>query len=154
MLSVCMSIKQKCVNTDKLRQLGINIMCHIRTNWPWVPINPSLHQMCAHSWQLFQFAHPDPIVVYTEQSQEHWNKHVTRFKSGTGARARQCSVKANIHDIFARMLHMSNPLVASKKRISICGKCGETGHGAKSIVHHRQTSGDKDEVLLTDIYEM
>ena len=37
-------------------------------------INPSLHHMCAYSWQLFQISHPDPIAVFTEQSQEHWNK--------------------------------------------------------------------------------
>ena len=158
MLSVCLNTKPKYVNTDKLRQLGIDIMSHVKTSWPWVPINPSLHQMCAHSWQLFQIAHPDPIAVFSEQSQEHWNKHVSRFKSGTGTRARQCSVKANIQDIFTRMLHMSHPLVASKKRIVTCGKCGETGHGAKSRVYHGQASGDQstneDELLLRDIYIM
>ena len=38
---------------------------------------------------------------------------------------------------------MSHPLVASKKRIITCGKCGETGHGAKSRVYHGQASGDQ-----------
>ena len=51
------SINQE--STLKLKQLGID-MSHIRTKFldstgnPWVPINPSLHSMCAHSWQLFQ----------------------------------------------------------------------------------------------------
>ena len=66
-------------------------------------------------------------------------------------------IKSNIHDIFARMLYMSNPLVASKKRTITCGKCGEIGHGAKSKVYNGHSNGaenmviDEDEVLLRDI---
>ena len=154
MISVCLSTRPKLVNTEKLRQLGIDIMSHIRSKWPWVPINPSLHQMCAHSWQLFMMTYPEPIAIYSEQSQEHWNKHLSRFKSGTGARARQHSVKTNINDVFARMLHLSNPLVASKKRSITCGKCGELGHGAKSQIHHGDDNLNiNEEDSLFHLYE-
>lgn len=112
LLSVCSSTSKKCVNTEMIRQLGIEIMSHLRTKFldnrgqPWVVISPSLHQMCAHSWQLFQISFPKPIIIYSEQSQEAWNKYISKFKSGTGARARQHSVKYNIQDTFKRMLHM------------------------------------------------
>ncbi|CAL4064922.1 unnamed protein product [Meganyctiphanes norvegica] len=48
------------VNTNKLKQLGIDIMSHIKTKFinvkgeEWVPINHSLHLMCAHSWELLK----------------------------------------------------------------------------------------------------
>ena len=55
-LSACL-VTRSGMNTLKLRQLGIDIMSHshIRTAFinnghPWIPINPSLHAMCAHSW--------------------------------------------------------------------------------------------------------
>ena len=72
-------------------------MSHIRTKFlnkgnGWVSINPSLHAMCAHSWELYKIC-SGPIAQYSEQAQEHWNKFVTRYKSGSGARARQHSVK-------------------------------------------------------------
>ena len=80
-------------------------MSHIRTEFLdstgnlWVSINPSLHSMCAHSWQLFQIC-STPIAVYSEQAQEHWNKFVTLFKSGGGARLRQHSMCAHNWQLF------------------------------------------------------
>ena len=110
---------QENVDTQKLRQLGIDIMSHIQTNFlnqkgqPWVNINPTLHAMCAHAWQLFQIFNV-PISVYSEQAQEHWNKFIVKYKSGPGARARQHNIKDNLADIFRRMLLMTNPMIASK----------------------------------------
>ena len=54
MLTVCLGTK-KLLRTAKLWQLGKDIMSHIRTAFlnseslPWIPMNPSLHTMCAHS---------------------------------------------------------------------------------------------------------
>ena len=39
-------------------------------------------------------------LQYSEQSQEHWNKYMTRFKSGAGACARQHGVSVNLVDIY------------------------------------------------------
>ena len=75
MLTVCLS-ERPGINTDSLKQLGIDIMYHIRTAFfdekgkPWIPINPSLHSMCAHSWELFKMS-SGPIVIFSEQAQEH-----------------------------------------------------------------------------------
>ena len=148
MMSICLSTKSKSVNIDKLKQLGID-----NNGKPWVYINPSLHKMCAHSWELFKMNYPQPIAEFSEQSQEHWNKFVTRFKSGTGARARQHSVKVNIKDTFTRMLQMSHPLVAVKKRSITCGICGEIGHSGRSKIHHGndKNANTDDEILKKDI---
>ena len=97
--------------------------------------------------------HPQPIADFSEQSQEHWNKYISKFKSGSGARTRQHSVKVNIKDTFARMLQMSHPLVAVRKRTMICGICGEYGHSARSKVHHGDDNKEKsnDALLMKDI---
>ncbi|CAL4131834.1 unnamed protein product, partial [Meganyctiphanes norvegica] len=144
------------VNIDKLKQLGIDIMYHIRTKFldhkgnAWVPINPSLHSMCAHSWELFQIC-SGPIMQYSEQAQEHWNKFVSRYKSGPGARARQHGVRININDIFARMLIMTHPVVANKRRLITCSHCHQIGHSSRSLAHHSY-GPIKEERALIDSY--
>ena len=124
-------------DTEKLRDLGIKIMSDLKTQFlnhngkPWISINPSLHSMCAHACQLYQFC-SGPIAQYSEQAQEHWNKQITRYKSGCGARARQHGVSVNLADIFGRMLMKTHPVVAAEKRQIRCGKCFKLGHSARS----------------------
>ncbi|CAL4224804.1 unnamed protein product [Meganyctiphanes norvegica] len=157
MLSVCLSSKSG-VNIEKLRQLGIDLMSHLRTKFlasngnAWILINPSLHSMCAHSWQLYQIC-SSSISVYSEQAQEHWNKFVASFKSGVGARARQHSVKVNLLDIFSRMLIMTHPVVATKHREIKCSVCNDLGHTARSKIHANSYGPyDEDQSLINDCY--
>ena len=154
MLSVCLGLRSD-VNVDKLRQLGINIMSHIRTAFmkdgiPWVPINPSLHSMCSHSWELFSMF--GVIAIYSEQAQEHWNKYVRNLKSGNGCRARQTSVKLNIHDVFVRMLRMTHPVVVAKQRKLLCTVCGQTGHTARSKMHSNVHEIAQSDDNILDLY--
>ena len=140
MLRVTQSTK-KGVHTTKLRQLGIDIMSHVRSAFldhlgqPWINITPSLHAMCAHSWQLIDILDA-PVALYSEQAQEHWNKYLAKYKSGVATRARQHSVRINILDIFQRMMAMTHPKVASKRRRIICQTCKKEGHTAFSKKHH------------------
>ena len=46
---------------------------------------------------------------------EGWNKHVRPFQNGPCARARQISVKKNIHEIFRCMLIVSNSHVQDRR---------------------------------------
>ena len=75
-----------------------------------------------------------PVDIYTEQAQEHWNKFLTKLKSGPCARVRQHDVSVNITDIFQRMLgnmlSTTHPIIASKKRKVICNLCTKEGHSA------------------------
>ena len=110
------------IDTKKLKQLGIDIMSHIRSKFldhrgqPWVRMNPSLHAMCAHSWQLVDILNA-PLMLYSEQAQEHWNKYITKYKSGASQRARQHNVGLNIFDIFKRMFLMTHPQVSSRRKV-------------------------------------
>ena len=92
----------------------------------------SVHTMCAHYWELFQINDCSPIAEYSEQSSEHWNKHIRNIKSGAGCRARQTSIQVNTHDIFVRISIRSHPFIALKKRIFKCSKCSFFGHTAMS----------------------
>ena len=89
------------VVSTKLKQLGIDIMSHVRSKFvdhlgqPWVNVNPSLHAMCGHAWQLVEVLSV-PVAMYSEQAQEHWNKYLTKYKSGPCARARQHDVSDNL----------------------------------------------------------
>ncbi|CAL4126706.1 unnamed protein product, partial [Meganyctiphanes norvegica] len=100
-----LSITQQCdmtriVKVDMVKQLGQQLMVFYKQNFQFAMISPSVHQMCAHSWELFSLTDGFPIAVYAEQSVEAWNKHIRAFKSGPSARARQCSIKLNTLDIF------------------------------------------------------
>ena len=109
------------VNIDAVKELGIELMIHLKTSFrdengnPWVSIINSVHQMCGHCWEMFRMNDGLSISMWSENPLESWNKHVRSFQSGTAARARQMSVKQNIHDIFRRMLIMSHPYIVAVK---------------------------------------
>ena len=116
-MNVCLSVAEsvdtsKSVNVEKLKIHCHETMLHITLHFPWVRITPSVHQMLAHNWELFEITEGAPIAVWSECAVEAWNKHVRNFRCGAGCRARQNSVENNISDIFVRMLVTSAPAVA------------------------------------------
>ena len=145
-------------NTGKLRHLGIDVMYQIRTAFldekgkSWNPISSSLHSMYAHSWEIFETS-SGPIVTFSEQSREHWNKYMVRFKSGCGACGRRHSIRENMHDILARMLQISNPLVVHRKRKVRCTVWGCLGHSARAKLHRGADSIlGQDDSQITALY--
>ncbi len=62
------------VDPAKVKEFGYNLMIHHRQTIPWANISQSVHQMCAHSWELFLITDGKPIARYSEQSGESWNK--------------------------------------------------------------------------------
>ena len=71
-------------------------MVHIKEAFPFAMISSSVHQMSAHSGQLFELTEGKSIAVYAEQCGEAWNKHIRAYKSGPSSRARQCSIETNV----------------------------------------------------------
>ena len=95
-------------------------MVHLKNNLnekgeSWVMIIPTVHQTCAHSWEMFQMNGGKCIAKWSENPLESWNKSVRAFQSSVAARARQNSMRNNINDILTRMLIMSNPEITTKK---------------------------------------
>ena len=77
----------------------------------------------------------NPIVIYSEQPSEAWNKFVRSYKSGTSCKARQISIQLNIRDVFVRILNKTHPLIALKRRMLKCSQClalENTVRGCKS----------------------
>lgn len=145
-LTVVQSTNNRLVCVDKLKELGIELMLHLKNNFlddkglSWVMIIPTFHQMSAHSWELFQWNGSQSISRWSESPLESWNKHVRSFQSGPAARSRQLSIKDNIRDVFRRMLITSHPEIASKRPRPCCSICGEVGHTARSSRHKEKSS--------------
>ena len=91
-------------------------MIHIALHFPWVRVSPSVHQMLAHNWELFEMMNGSPIARWSESGLEAWDKHIRNFQSGARCRACQNSVKNNIQDIFVRMLITSAPAIATARQ--------------------------------------
>lgn len=160
LLQVTQSVNNsKVVKIDEVKAMGIELMMHIKNSFldengnSWIMIIPTIHQLCAHSWEMFQLNQGKSIAMWSENPLESWNKHVRSFQSGPAARARQMSVKTNIYDIFRRMLITSHPIIASKRLRPFCRICGEEGHSARSAKHRRGALPTGNEQMkLADMY--
>eukprot|EP00112_Aurelia_sp_Birch-Aquarium-sp1_P004598 Seg1522.2 transcript_id=Seg1522.2/GoldUCD/mRNA.D3Y31 product="Major antigen" protein_id=Seg1522.2/GoldUCD/D3Y31 len=102
-LNVCLAVSEsvdqsQTVNIERFRNHCYDTMIHLAIHFPWVKVSPSVHQMLAHNWQLFQMLEGKPIAVWSESGLEAWNKHIRNFRSGAGCRARQTSVRENLED--------------------------------------------------------
>ena len=159
-LSITQAVTSKRVNPEKLKILGIELMVHIKSSFldergnPWIMIIPSVHQMCAHSWELFKINNGTSISKWSENPLESWNKYVRSFQSGPAARARQCSVKDNLKDVFTRMVIRSHPAIADKYPRPLCSLCGEVGHTARSIRHRRLNVPTCEKTTIDSVYEL
>ena len=142
----------KVVNVEMVRILGQNLMVHFKQSFPFAMISPSVHQMAAHSWELFLMTEGRPIATYAEQSGESWNKHIRAYKSGPASRARQCSIRLNTRDIFARMLVQSHPITASKRMVLLCKRCNKHGHTVRSCPMNLATVRDNEQSFIDSCY--
>ena len=103
------------VDPKTVMEFGIAFMIHVQSSFPWVYFSPSVHQMSAHSWELFEMNGGKPVSMWSEQGSEAWNKYIRAWKSGTSSRSRQYNIKDNIYDVFRRMLITTHPSVAYRK---------------------------------------
>lgn len=146
------SDSSKVVIPGMVQKLGQDLMVHYKTHFPFAMLTPSIHQMCAHSWELFTMAGGAPIAVYAEQSGEAWNKHIRSFKSGPAARARQCSIRKNTQDIFTRMLVQTHPIIAAKRKLNQCKRCEKYGHTVRSCPLKKQMDLDEERIFIESCY--
>ena len=146
------------IDCSQVKALGIDIMHHIKTCFldekgnSWVMITPSIHQLCAHTWQLFDMNGGKSIGRWSENPLESWNKSIRSFQSGPAARARQNSMKNNLHDILKRMLIRSHPSIAAKYPRSTCSICGEIGHTARSSRHKLSSVPSQEDAIIASFY--
>ena len=138
------------VNPEEVKDVGYELMIFHKQSFPWAMISPSVHQMCAHSWELFVLTGGTPIAKYSEQSGESWNKFIRAYKSGTSSKSRQMSVQLNTHDIFCRLMIRTHPLIATKKRMLSCSRCQRFGHtvrgckaGVETVLSEEQAAVQK-----------
>ena len=122
------------------------------TNGSGPAAGPDLDQKCAHSWELFSLTDGKLIALCAEQSGEAWNKHIRAYKSGPGARTRQCSIKKNTQDIFTRMMIQSHPKIAAKRKVSHCSRCLKHGHTVCSCPRNVMSVLDEEKSFIESCY--
>ena len=145
---------QNKVDPAKVRALGHDLMVFHKETFPWAMISPTVHTMCAHYWELFDINNGDPIAVYSEQSGEHWNKHIRNFKSGAACRARQQNIQANTRDIFVRIFIKSHPNIALKRRVLKCSRCNIFGHTVRSCKSTMQSCVTNERFEIESCYDL
>ena len=155
--NVLLSITQhvdstKLVDPEKVKDLGYGLMIHHKQSFPFAMISPSVHQMCAHSHELFRLTNGEPIAQYSEESGESWNKFIRAYKSGTSCKARQMSIKVNTRDIFCRLMIRTHPLIASKKRMLLCTTCGLFGHTCRSCKEGVEKVQSEEEFMKNNCF--
>ena len=121
-----------------------SVQVHIKSNFAWVYMFPTVHQMLGHNWELLAITNGKPIGVWSETGLEEWNKHIRSYRQGVACRARQTSVTDNISDILRRMLKVSAPIIA-KTRTELVKSAGNR-HNAE---HHIRTA---DDILISQMY--
>ena len=153
MLSLTQQVNSsKTVDPLKVKEVGYDLMIFLRQSFDWAMITPSVHQMCAHSWELFVVTEGKPIAKFSEQSGESWNKFIRAYKSGAACKARQMSIKLNTRDVFTRMMIKTHPVIANKKRQISCGKCCELGHTARSCRKDASTVETLERSIIGNCY--
>ena len=79
-INICLAISEsvdpsKILDVEKFKEHCFNTMLHICLYFPLVQISPTVHQMLAHNWELFQIMNGGPIARWSESGLEAWNKH-------------------------------------------------------------------------------
>ena len=158
MLNKNLSCLQHCdqskrVRSDKVRELGKKIMLFHREKFAFAKITPTLHQMCAHTFELFEINKEAPISVYSEQPSESWHKYLRAFQSGTSSKARQMSLHENIQDIFYRMLITTHPTIVCTRLMLYCTFCSEYGHTMRGCGKRKSTVlSEEDSDIMSFFY--
>ena len=70
--TLILAVTQRCDNTMiadhvKVKHLGADLMIHFKRYFPCTMLTPSVHQLAAHSWQLFEMTNGKSIATYSEQ---------------------------------------------------------------------------------------
>ena len=103
------------VDPKKVMEFGKAFMVHVQISILWEYFSPSVHQMCARSWELFELNGCKPVSKWSEQGSKAWNKYMCAWKSGKSSRSRQYSLKDNIYDVFCCILITTHPTIASQR---------------------------------------
>ena len=91
-------------------------------------------------------------LQYSEQSQEHWNKYITRFKSGSGACARQHGVSVNLGDIFWQDVNDDPPINSITETSNNLWKMSAIGHSPKSKAYHSYGPANEEKALINKYF--
>ena len=97
------------INTEGLDKLYRETYETILTNFPWVPITPTLHKLLAHAPQIISI-HNDGFSLETlsEEGLEACNKLIRRYRERL---SHIFSFEVNFTDFFVRLISQSDSII-------------------------------------------
>ena len=118
------------INIDSHRQLCKNTYLHLRTNFEWVSITPTLHKVLAHSWEVIQLNDGFGLKRIDESGLEGVNKLLRNIRERHSRKTSQRDCNA---DCLTRIWLGSDPLIQKERMLALpyCNYCKISGHGTR-----------------------
>ena len=118
------------INIDSHRQLCKDAYLHLRTNFDWVSITPTLHKVLAHSWEVIQLNEGFGLKRIDESGLEGVNKLLRNIRERHSRKTSQRDCNA---DCLTRIWLGSDPLLQKERMLALpyCTDCKISGHSTR-----------------------
>ena len=122
------------LNPEKIEEMGMAYLVHIRKEFPFAQINHYQHLVTAHSREIFENETVFSPGDLSAQAQEKKNKNLHTFRAQFSSTV---SLKKNLEHAFLRDWLYSSPTLAnlamSEKKCKpyACSFCHELGHNKR-----------------------
>ena len=101
------------VNTEKLRELTLEVYLKIVQCFPWAVISPSVHRILAHGWEVIQLNQGFGLGDLSEEGLEALNKLIREMRCHG---SRKDSTVNNFTDTFNHLWDRSRPTIVEMER--------------------------------------
>ena len=101
------------VNTEKLRELSLEVYLRIVERFPWAVVSPSIHRILAHAHEVIDLNEGFGLGDESEEGLEALNKQIRRMREHG---SRKDSTSNNFQDTFHHLWDRSRPTIVEMER--------------------------------------
>ena len=101
------------VNTEKLRELSLEVYLRIVERFPWAVISPSIHRILAHAHEVIDLNEGFGLGDESEEGLEALNKQIRRIREHG---PRKDSTPNNFCDTYNHLWDRSRPTIVEMER--------------------------------------
>ena len=105
--------QQRRVNTEKLRELSLEVYLRIVKRFPWAVVSPSIHRILAHAHEVIDLNEGFGLGDESEEGLEALNKQIRRMREHG---SRKDSTRNNFQDTFHHLWDRSRPTIVEMER--------------------------------------
>ena len=119
LFGLCATVKvinsqKRRVNTEKLRELILEVYLKIVQCFPWAVISPSVHRILAHSWEVIELNKGFGLGDLSEEGLEALNKLIREMRVHG---SRKDSTVNNFSDTYNHLWDRSRPTIVEMERV-------------------------------------